>query len=209
MQGSSPFTCPRSLALAQPAARGLWLPGFVLALLAAGCTNGHILHDPLRGEGPEIPSKTTAPPPPAAVVAGPSASDPKAKIPPESTSKGPSLAALTMRGTPGPESDHPPVASPAVLQPPVTHNVPSNAHIVPISTMSENSYEDLQNQLKSLGVTEQSLRKLPNSDQWSFVCRIPVPNGKGIQRRYEGTAGGDNGLAVIKAVLADIKMHPP
>jgi hypothetical protein len=208
MRGKPPFTYPRSLALAR-LFRESWRMGFVLALLATGCSHDHAFRDPLCGDNLPIPTKTTAPPP-AAVATGSSTPEAKTKEP-ASSSTGLTNATLTMGAIPRPEQEHPPDASAPVLQPPVTKNVPANgsSHIVPISAMGVDTYEDFQNQLKNLGVTAQSLQKQPNSDQWRFYCTIPVPGGKGIQRSYDATESGANGLNAIRAALAKIKMNPP
>lgn len=70
---------------------------------------------------------------------------------------------------------------------------------------SEGSYEQLQKQLLAHGVVWQQLKTGLGPDEWSFECEIPDPQRQGLLTHFDGKAVGDNGLAAIRAVLADIE----
>lgn len=75
---------------------------------------------------------------------------------------------------------------------------------VPAGT-GESTFEQLQQELRGYGVVWQQLKTGIDPNEWIFACAIPDPQTNGVQRHFEAKAVGPNGLAAIRAVLADIK----
>jgi hypothetical protein len=71
-------------------------------------------------------------------------------------------------------------------------------------TAAPETFEQLQQQLQSRGVTWQQLKTSGNGE-WVFSCAIPDPRERGIERTYHGKATGGFGLAAIKAALEEIE----
>jgi hypothetical protein len=72
----------------------------------------------------------------------------------------------------------------------------------PIATVS-GSYERLQQELKTRGVTWQQLRVV-EGDLWHFMCAIPDPQNANLLHNFEVRAVGPHGLAAIRAALDKI-----
>src|SRR5262249_30639000 len=70
------------------------------------------------------------------------------------------------------------------------------------------SYQQAQDLLVSLGVTEQVLETTGDKGDWHFLCKVPDPRKPGSKLVFEGTAPGENGLAVIRAVLRKMEDSP-
>jgi hypothetical protein len=71
-------------------------------------------------------------------------------------------------------------------------------------TSAAGEYEQLQQMLLARGVTWQQLKTGTARDEWVFVCSVPNPRDKNLEREYEATAVGPFGLAAIRAVIKRI-----
>jgi hypothetical protein len=69
---------------------------------------------------------------------------------------------------------------------------------------AEGSFEQLQQLLAARGVTWQQLKSGTARDEWLFVCTIPNPRDKNLERQYEAKAVGPFGLAAIRAAIKAI-----
>jgi hypothetical protein len=68
----------------------------------------------------------------------------------------------------------------------------------------DGSYEQLQEMLRARGVTWQQLKTGTAKDEWYFVCSIPNPHDKNLERNYEARQVGPFGLAAIRATIKAI-----
>jgi hypothetical protein len=200
--------------------------GVVLAaswLALTGCMNdNHLLDDPLWGGGTPIASNasttnssrgvsdgtaTGALPPsngptsPAALVNGAGALG----TPPAQSPADAGAGAVVSVGGPRPAASHFTQAAATST----AGQANASAGVVPAGGMVVNangqeSYEQLQQMLRSRGVTWQQLKTGTAHDAWDFICAIPNPHQNNIERHYEGHAVGPFGLAAIRAAIKEI-----
>jgi hypothetical protein len=182
----------------------------VLGLLVlAGCAGSPVARelDPLIGGAP-LPREPAATRP----VRG----DARAELPPLPPALSPTSPAALTTGATGAGLDRRATETNVTLGSPraaeragvraSTVTAPSRgvtpaAAVVPASP--EPSYEQLQQQLRARGVVWQQLRS-GESDEWHFICAVPHPEQPRLRRNYEARAAGPNGLAAIRAALAEI-----
>jgi hypothetical protein len=211
-------------------ARGRALAGLWAAALVslAGCVNQPVgggaravENDPLTG-GPPIP-----PAPAAAATAGAKAAAPAQPSAPGSTG---STAALAVgqpkdktaekqpdpRTTAAPDGWRAPASSATLNEPKPaegTETAPSVAVHPPMMEAAPpaaagvppiDSYQQAQQLLDAYGATDRLLKEVSERSDWYFECRVPT--GPGQAKVFNGTLPGENGLAVIRAVLQRMEM---
>jgi hypothetical protein len=74
----------------------------------------------------------------------------------------------------------------------------------PAAVGGGDTYLQLQEMLKSRGVTWQRLEPWGDGGEWKFRCSVPDPQNRAIHRNYEARAPGEYGLAAIRAVIQQI-----
>jgi hypothetical protein len=97
------------------------------------------------------------------------------------------------------------VAAGAVVQaaPSAAAAPPALTSAVPLVPMSD-SFQQLQEALRTRHVSFQRLESWGDSGEWTFRCSVPKPDNPNLQTRYEAKAAGDNGLAAIRSVIEQI-----
>lgn len=181
------------------------LPLTVLALaLLAGCQGGArpLPNDPLVGGGP-VAGPTAAGAPRREGVAR--ARDDVPPIPPANTTTSPAaltVGAIAPSGGRGAATDGITLGGPRAkggsAAPPPAAETTSKA--APLA--AGDSYEALQQRLKSRGVTWQQL-KMVEHDRWDFYCAIPDPRQPNVRRNYEARARA-SAVEAMREVLAEI-----
>jgi hypothetical protein len=81
---------------------------------------------------------------------------------------------------------------------------PGGAPAAPTSLSWQDEYAQLQAMLTQRNVLFQSLVGPDEKGMWRFDCGVPSPQGGSGDRRYEGSAVGDHGIAAIRAVIDKI-----
>jgi hypothetical protein len=189
------------------------LPLTVLTLaLLAGCQGGPrpLPNDPLVGGGPAAGTPAAGEPRREGVAR---ARDDVPPIPPANTTTSP--AALTVgaiapsegRGAAGSglgaASDGVTLGGPRAKGGSTAPSPPpaeTTSKAAPLA--AGDSYEGLQQRLKSRGVTWQQL-KMVEHDRWDFCCAIPDPKQASIRRHYEARARA-SAVEAMREVLAEI-----
>jgi hypothetical protein len=177
-----------------------------------------ILDDPLRGGGVPIASNAST----TNSARGVSDGTPPGALPPANGPTSPAAltsgsgavvvtpsqagAGVTVGGPRAPATSRlTPIAATTsgAGQPAEASNVVQASGAMP-APAADGSYEQLQQQLLSRGVTWQQLKTGTAKDEWIFVCTIPQPRENNIERHYEAHAVGPFGLAAIRAAIKEI-----
>jgi hypothetical protein len=210
---TSPSPAPAGLRRLLPAA----------ALLLAGCVGGPGVenNDPLVGGPPLQRGKAAAPG--ATAARTPAPVDPHGLPPPYGPTSPAALAASPVPAgglrigpsaddgkpagtlTAGPSDGGPPRSPGATLQQPepiIDPTVRPTAGVGPPPPPGD-SYRQLQDELARRGVVFQELQ-MGDDGQWRFRCGVPRRQDPLTTRVYEYRAPGDQGLACVRAVLAQI-----
>jgi hypothetical protein len=192
--------------------------------LLAGCNGVSSLeHDPLLG-GPPVskvapagaaasPAAQAAAPAPGAVPPLPSThvlNSPAALVGgitpvpdagrdprPGTTTAGAALQGIEPLGSGARPAAGAPGGPPAVL-------TSSGPQAIAAAANPADAYLQLQEMLKARGVTWQRLEVWGDRGEWRFICSVPNPQQRFVNRNYEARAAGDYGLAAMRAVIEQI-----
>jgi len=145
------------------------------ALGACGCHGPAPLDDPLRGGRPAPIAKASS-----------AEIDEPVPLPPADAARGP--AALTNASQPAPRKDP-----------------PAQASATEATARQADTFEQLQQKLQDYGVTWQMLKTSGQRGEWLFACSVPNPHEPSVERTFEAKAFGPNGLAAIRAAIAEIE----
>lgn len=174
-----------------------------------------------RSQAPPPPPPTSLPPPPpisatstaalASATARPpgATSDLRIGDPPRSPAPGtltgqpaspPPPPDGTILHRPQPLTDPARQAPPAAVSPPPPPGpAPAPAYASVAPTRSSPTYEQLQAQLATRGVSWQRLEMAGPSGDWEFTCSVPNRQNPNVNRTYKGRARGP--VEAIQAVL--------